>query len=154
VSRLIWALGIPVGIDADLLHEFDSPGVGSFYILGLVLLAEGTALFTHVFVTSRRRTVPASVPLLGGRPVRPALIVAPLLAPIAILAGFNLWSLGPIADGFTIPPDNGGLPAWSFWGQVATFWIWGTALTIVTAIYWHETRGWKRSRAGSHGLVA
>ncbi len=116
-----------------------------------MLLAEGTALFTHVFVASRRSTMPERVLLLGGRPVRPALVVGPLLAPIAILAGFNLWSLGPITDGFTIPPANRGLPGWSFWGQVASFWIWGTALTIATANYWHETRGCKHTRARNRG---
>jgi hypothetical protein len=150
VSRLIWAAGIPVGIDAELLREFHSPGVGSLYILCLALLPEATALFTHVFVASRRRTVPEGVPLVAGRPIRPSLIVAPLLAPIAILAGFNVWSLGPIVNGFTIPADNGGLPDWSFWGQVVTFWIWGTALTIATAAYWLETRGWTNARASRH----
>jgi hypothetical protein len=151
VSRLLSAVGIPLGIDEQLLREFNSPGVGSVYILCLALLPEAAALFTHVFVASRRRTVPDGVPLLAGRPVRPALIVAPLLAPIAILAGFNLWSLGPITDGFTIPADNGGLPGWSFWGQVVTFWTWGIALTIATAAYWLETRDWKRAPASGRG---
>ena len=151
VSRVIWAVGIPLGIDAELLHEFHSPGVGSFYILCLALLPEAAALYTLVFVASRRRTVPERLPLLGRRPVRPGLVIAPLLAPIAILAGFNLWSLGLITDGFTIPSDNRGLPGWSFWGQVATFWIWGVALTIVTATYWYETRSWKHTPVPDHG---
>jgi hypothetical protein len=151
VSRLLWAVGVPLGIDAELLREFHSPGVGSLYILCLALLPEGTALFTHVFVASRRRTVPDGVPFVAGRPVRPALIVAPLLAPIGILAGFNVWSLGPITDGFRIPPGNGGLPGWSFWGQVATFWIWGIALTIATAAYWLETRAWRHAPASGRG---
>lgn len=147
VSRLLWAAGLPIGIDEELLREFDSPGAGSLYILLLALLPEATAWFTHVFVASRRRTVPARVPRLGGRPVDPALVVAPLLAPIGILAGFNLWSLGPIADGFTIPADNEGLPGWSFWGQVATFWIWGVSLAIATAVYWLDMRAPRRRRS-------
>ncbi len=48
--------------------------------------------------------------------------------------------LGPIADGFTIREDNAGLPAWSFWGQVATLWIWGISLTIATTAYWWQAR--------------
>jgi hypothetical protein len=140
LSRLVWAAGIPLGIDEELLRSFDSPGLGSLYIVLLAVLAEGTAWYTHALVASRRRTVPARIPLAGGRTVRPALVVVPLLAPLAILAGFNLWSLGPIVDGFTIPAGNDGLPGWSFWGQVATFWVWGVSLAVATAAYWRDMR--------------
>ena len=140
LSRLVWVPGIPLGIDAELLRDFQTPGIGSLYILCLALLPEITAAFVHVFVGLRRGTVPDRVPLLGGRAVRPSLVVAPLLAPIAILAGFNLWSLGPILDGFEIPAANAGLAGWSFWGQIATFWVWGVSLTIATAGYWLRSR--------------
>ena len=146
LSRLLWALGIPLGIDESLLRDFDSPGLGSLYILALALLPEATAMFTRAFVLERPARVPGRVPGVGGRPVRPALVVAPLLAPIVILGGFNLWSLGPILEGFVIPASNDGLPGWSFWGQVATFWIWGVSLTVATAAYWHAA-----SRAGGRG---
>ena len=106
LSRLLWALGIPLGIDEALLRDFDSPGLGSLYILALALLPEATAMFTHTFVLTRAARVPDRVPGVGGRPVRPGLIVAPLLAPIVILGGFNLWSLGPILDGFVIPSSE------------------------------------------------
>ena len=69
------------------------------------------------------------------------LIPAMLLVPIAILAGFNVWSLGPIMDGFSIPAANDGVAAWSFWGQVASFWVWGLSLAIATAAYGWATRG-------------
>lgn len=140
LSRLVWVTGIPLGIDESLLRELDSPGWGSLYILGLALLPEVTALYVRVFVASEPTIVPRAVPLIGGRRVRPTLVVVPLLAPIVILAGFNAWSLGPIASGFTIPAGNGGLPGWSFWGQIATFWIWGVSLTVATAAYWLRTR--------------
>jgi hypothetical protein len=149
VSRLLWAAGIPLGIDEGLLREFQSPGWGSVYILCLALLPEATALFTHTFVASRRRTAPDGVPLIGGRPVRPSLVVGVLLVPIVILAGFNVWSLGPIANGFSIPADNAGLPGWSFWGQVATFWLWGVSLATATAAYWLATRRWHRPATGT-----
>lgn len=138
ISRLLWAAGIPIGIDEDLLREFDSPGVGSLYILLLALLPELTAWFTREFVASRRVTIAASLPRFGGRPVRRAAVVASLIMPIAILAGFNLWSLGPIMEGFVIPPENDGLPGWSFWGQVATFWVWGVSLAIAVVAYWRD----------------
>ena len=70
--------------------------------------------------------------------MRRAAVVASLIMPIAILAGFNLWSLGPIMEGFVIPPENDGLPGWSFWGQVATFWVWGVSLAIAVVAYWRD----------------
>jgi hypothetical protein len=156
LSRLVWAAGVPFGIDERLLREFHSPGWGSLYILCLALLPEATALFTHTFVATHRRTVPRIIPRAGGRAVRPALVVWVLAIPIAILAGFNLWSLGPITSGFSIPDANAGLPGWSFWGQVATFWIWGVSLPIAAAAYWVGAREWAprqhtraESRAGA-----
>ena len=147
LSRLIWALGIPLGIDGALLREFDSPGIGSVYMLLLALLPELTALVTQTFILSRRKTVPQRVPLVGGLAASPALVVPALLPPIVILTGFNAWSLGPILDGFVIPAGNEGLPGWSFWGQIAVFWVWGTSLTIATAGYWWSTRGRSRLAA-------
>jgi hypothetical protein len=150
LSRLLWAAGIPLGIDEELLREFHSPGWGSLYILILALLPEATALFTHAFVASRMRTVPDRIPIVGGRPVRRWLVIDALLAPILILAGFNAWSLGPITAGFSIPETNAGLPGWSFWGQIATFWIWGVSLAVATAAYWHATRSWDSDASSGH----
>ena len=150
LSRLFWAVGIPLGIEEDLLREFHSPGWGSLYILCLALLPEATALFAHTFMVPRRPTVPDGVPLFGGRRVRPALVVTVLLVPIVILTGFNAWTLGPIADGFVIPDTNHGLPGWSFWGQVATFWLWGVSLTIATTAYWLAAGDWNRAATGDH----
>ena len=154
LSRLLWAAGIPLGIDAELLREFHSPGWGSLYILCLALLPEATAVFTHTFLAARPRTVPDRVPLIAGRPVRPSLVAATLLVPIALLAGFNAWSLGPIMDGFAIPAANDGLPGWSFWGQVATFWLWGVSLAVATAAYWLAARDDKRAPTGDHEPAA
>ena len=102
----------------------------------LVLLTEGTALYTHVFVLSRPRVVPGWIPLLGGRRVRRWVVIAPLLAPIGILASFDSWSLPYMLDDFAMPPEVAeDMPGWSFWGQVAVFWIWGLALAVATAAY-------------------
>jgi hypothetical protein len=149
LSRLVWAAGIPFGIEESLLREFHSPGWGSLYILCLALLPEATAVFTHAFVASRARTVPHRIPWAGGRAVRPSLVILVLAIPIVLLAGFNAWSLGPILGGFSIPEANAGLPGWSFWGQVATFWIWGVSLTAATVAYWKATRGWHPAALGA-----
>jgi hypothetical protein len=134
VSRLLWAAGIPIGIDPEMLHDdFQSPGWGSLQILLLAAMCEATALYTAVFIRNRPERV-------RGRPVRPVLVVVPLLAPIAILAGFNLWAVGLMLEGFAIPADNAGVPGWSFWGQVIIFLVWGVALTVATAAYLLDPR--------------
>ena len=146
--RLLWAMGIPLGIEPEGLHDFlDSPGLGSLGLLGFVVLCEGTAAFTYLFVLAQRRTVPDRIPLLGGRRMPPWLVVPPLLAPIGILATFNHWSLQYMFDGFTMPGEVAeGIPAWSFWTQVVIFWIWGASLTIATAAY--AVRSSRRPRRG------
>ena len=146
LQRLIWALGIPLGIHPEGLHDFlQSPGLGSLGLLGMVVLCEGTAAFTYLFVLAERRTLPDSIPLLGGRRMPPWLVVPPLLAPVGILATFNHWSLQYIFAGFTMPGEVAeGIPGWSFWTQVAIFWIWGVSLTIATAAY--AVRRWRRYR--------
>jgi hypothetical protein len=140
LSRLLWAAGLPVGIDEWLLQDLRAPGWGSVYIAFLVLLSEGTAVFTHRYVLMRRRTVPAWVPWLGGRRVGHRTVIGALAMPIAILASANVTTVPAMLDGFTIPADNAGLPGWSFWGQVVTFWTWGIALTVATLAYWRSVR--------------
>src|SRR4051794_8014846 len=109
VSRLLWAAGIPLGIDEQLLHDdFQAPGWGSLQILMLAALCEATGLYAAVFIRDRRREVPDRVPLIGGRRAIPGLVVAPLLAPILILAAFNAWGVRLMLDGFTMPPENHG----------------------------------------------
>ena len=149
ISRLVWAAGLPVGIEQWLLDDLHAPGWGSVYIAVLVLLSEGTAVFTHRYVLVRRRTVPARVPWLGGRPVGHRAVIGVLAMPIAILASANVTTLPAMLAGFTIPADNAGLPGWSFWGQVATFWLWGVSLAVATLAYWRSTRV-QRPRSRGH----
>jgi hypothetical protein len=146
LSRLLWAAGIPFGISEPLLDDLEAPGWGSLYIAILALLAEGTAIFTHVFVRSRARRVPGWIPVLRGRQVRPLMVISPLLLPIGILTVAYVELVRVMLDGFEIPADIAGLRAWSFWGQAAVFMAWGTALTIATFAYWHATRNWQGAR--------
>lgn len=128
VSRVPWAAGIPVGISEEYLRELDSPGWGSLGLLGLALLSEGTGTFTHVFVKARAQRVPGWVPLLGARPVRPRIVIGPLLLPIVVLAAVNLAFLRELIvhggvqspDGF---PDE---PTWSLWAHSVVFLVWAS----------------------------
>ena len=72
LTRVAWALGIPLGIDAELLREYRSPGIGSLFMLLLAALAEATVVWTHVF--------------LRRRPEGSKWVIAPLEVPILILA--------------------------------------------------------------------
>ena len=132
LSRVLWAAGVPIGVDASFLHDdLGAPGLGSLYLLALALLSEATGLFTHVFVHRRARRVPARVPWLGGRRVRPRTVVGVLCAPLAILWIANAQSIWLALDG--IPADDlAHVPAWSTWTMVAVFWVWSLALTVAT----------------------
>lgn len=141
LSRLLWAVGLPIGIDAEFLREINCPGWGSLGVLFLAALTEGTSWWTAVFVRKRETRFPAWVPGLGHRRLKPWMVVAPLFPPIAILAWFNLATLVEIASAPSGGTDNGeGLPGWSLWGQLTIFWIWGLSLPIATAAYIHAMR--------------
>ena len=144
VSRVLWAAGIPVGIDSELLREFHSPGWGSLYILALAALAEAPALILLLFVRPRARVVPAAIPGLGGRPVRPALVIAALTPALAVLSWRAAMHLRFVFNGFRIPDDITGVPHWSLWAQVALVWIWGASLAATVVAYHRATRTWPR----------
>jgi len=149
LSRVLWAAGIPVGISSGGLRDLDSPGWGSLPIVGLALLAEAMAIFVHAFVLSRARTVPAWFPVGRGRPVRPWMVIAVLMLPIAILAYANAttaaWLLGlvDIHQGVS----GGG---WGVWMTAVVFGVWGPALTAATLAYYRHFR----MRGGAGGGTA
>ena len=146
VSRVLWAAGVPVGIDRELLHELDSPGFGSLYILLLAALAEVTALVTHTFVRPRARRVPAWIPGVAGKPVRPAVVVGVLLVPIVILGWRAALHLPLVLDGFHVPGHIRGVPHWSLWVHAGVVWVWATSLAAATLAY---HRAMRPRRAGS-----
>ncbi len=135
LSRVLWAVGVPVGISAERLRELDSPGWGSLPILGLALLAEATALFVHAFVLSDTRTFPRWVPVLRGRPVRPRLVVGALAVPIAILAYANAITAATVL-GLVETTDDG----WGVGMTGAVFWVWGLALAAAALGYHRRAR--------------
>lgn len=127
LSRVAWAAGIPIGIDRALLDELDAPGWGSLYILALVTLSETTAYCTHHFLIREERSLPQWLPVASGRPLTQRTVLAMLAAPLAVLWLVMASSVSLLAHGLT--DAQAGLPGWSSWLQIATFWIWGTSLT-------------------------
>jgi hypothetical protein len=142
VSRVLWAMGIPLGIDADVLHnELHAPGLGSLFILLLGVAAELTALWTRTYLLLRPSRHPRWLPILRHRPVRPGVVIAPLLIPILILAGANAMSAPWIANGFERSADTeSNVADWAVSVAAVEFWIWGVSLTIATAAYWLAAR--------------
>jgi hypothetical protein len=143
LSRLLWAAGIPFVISEATLRKFGAPGWVSLHLLLLALLSEGTGLFVHTFVLHRTRTVPNWIPVLRGRPVRPGLVIAPLLLPIAVLA----FAAGQTADVLFLGDLPSGIEAGERRGIVMTtviFWVWGVSLTVATFAYFRRTRSWRR----------
>jgi hypothetical protein len=140
ISRLLWAAGVPVGIDRELLHEFHSPGWGSLYILALAALAEAPAAVIQLLVRRRARIVPAWIPVLGGRRVRPALVIAALAPALAVLSWRAAMHLSFVFNGFRIPDDITGVPHWSLWSQAVLVWIWSASLAATTIAYHRAMR--------------
>ncbi len=145
LSRLLWAAGVPLGIDRQLLDDFNTPGWGSLHIVGLAALADATALLTHVIVRPRARTAPTWIPIINGRRVRPKLVIAALLLPTAVLTWRALHLT--LVFGFRIPDDITGVPGWSLWTQAVLVWIWSLSLAAATHAYWRATRT-RRSSGG------
>ena len=133
LSRLLWAAGVPIGISEQGLDDLGSPGWGSLVLVALAVLTEATALIVHHFVWRRERT-------LRGRPVRPRLVVASLLAPVVILTYANAITAAGVLGVFDAAES--GLHG-DDWGVPMTgilFWIWGLALTATTIVYHRRTR--------------
>jgi len=141
LSRVLWAAGVPVGITKEFLRELSSPGWGSLGLLFLALLSEGTAIFTHAFVKARAQVVPKWVPVLGGRRVRPRMVIGPLLLPVLLLAAVNVAAVHEVAThgGILRPEGFPDEPAWSLWAHQAVFLVWGASLAVATFAYWRAT---------------
>jgi hypothetical protein len=144
VSRVLWAAGVPAGIDPELLREFHSPGWGSLYILSLAALAEAPALLIQLLVRPRARFVPGWVPVLGGKPARPSFVTAALAVPLGVLSWRAAMHLTFVFNGFRIPRDITGVPHWSLWSQAALLWIWSASLAATIIAYQRATRAWAR----------
>ena len=141
LSRVLWAVGIPVGFSSAGLRELDIPGWGSLTVLGLALLAEATAVFVHVVVLSRACTVPRWVPLVHGRRVRPRMAIAVLALPIAVLVYALAISASAPLGLLELPDTSPNQEGWGgAWLTIVVFSVWTPALIATTWIYRLRTR--------------
>ena len=141
----MWAVGIPLGFSETELRSYDIPGWGSLTLLGLVALCEATAVFVHTFVLRNTRTVPTWIPIMRGKPVRPRVVVAVLMAPVLILAYANAITVAVLLGWVKVPEAGSSQGGWAgAWLTGIVFGVWGFALTASTVLYYYRrirTRG-------------
>ncbi len=143
-TRWAWALGIPLGINEELLREAQATGA-VWAGAGLATLAVGGAILTLGLVQRWGEIFPRWVPLLSRRrvPVWLAVVPASLVAVLVTNAGLmfvRMSALGTFSLGDSaLTLGNGN------WAAIAPelLWpVWGLALGAATLAYYYRRRGW------------
>jgi hypothetical protein len=169
--RIAMGLQIPVGFTEQGLREFDIPGWGVPYVIGLSLFCEALALLTLGLVQPWGEVAPRWLPLIGGRriPVLAAVIPAALGA-LAVTFITTTAAIGWADAGDPMPPGTTD-PNPMYAVVMALCYVpllaWGPLLAAVTVHYYrrrttnppdhassdtwgvHDSRGAGSSPAGS-----
>jgi hypothetical protein len=132
--RILWAVGVPLGIEPSRMDELDLPGMGSITLVLLSLPALATAWFVWWFIVTGRETIPGS----GGRRLARRWVVGILLIPILILAYANVVNLVVMMTDLAPSDDMDALTTWSLWTHIILFLLWWAALIFATAWFWHR----------------
>ncbi len=137
-TRYAWALGIPLGVNQQLLDDL---GTGVYAGAGLATLAVGGAVLTLGLVQRWGEVFPWWMLGLRGRPVPVGLAVVPALIVSVVLAsaGVMFVRFGLTGEfGDTFPGENDDIAAW----LPEMFWpLWAAALAAATYAYWLRRRG-------------
>lgn len=131
VTRLAWAVGIPLGVRAEFLDELGSAKWAGF---GLAAFAVVGSLLTLGLVQRWGEVFWAWVPVVGGRrvPVGMAVVPALFVAAIVTSAGLGFWSAilaGHLSD---LP---GAEQDWAAWAPELLWPLWGAALAVAALAY-------------------
>jgi hypothetical protein len=135
LTRWVWALGVPMGVDKDFFAEATEDGtlwagawLGSFALVG--------ALLTLGLVQRWGEVFPRWMPVVRGRRVPIGLAVIPASVVSVLLAGGGVSLIkGAIAEDMF---------SWDEWAAVGpTFFlpVWGIALAVATLGYYLRRRG-------------
>jgi hypothetical protein len=142
ITRLAWALGLPLGINQDLSGNPLTARIGE---AGLATLAIGGGTVTLGLIRPWEEIWPRWIPLVGGRrvPVRAA-VTAASLGTIFIFGVYAYALLNPIVR-FRVAPDIPGCPspldgpgAWVAVASYAPLLAWGPLLAVVTVAYYRR----------------
>lgn len=139
----LWRLAVAFGFSMGMLNASGHPGVlrgwPAVYVATISLLSEGFALAGLGLVRPWGEVVPAWIPILGSRRVRPLAAILP--ATIGSVGLILIWTVG----------------FWNVWTghqaqtMASTFWaavfaacyaplnLWGPALLLLTWAYYRRT---------------
>ncbi len=149
-TRYAWALGIPLGVDQQLLDDL---GNGVYAGAGLATLGVGGALLTLGLVQRWGQAFPRWMLGLSGRrvPIGLAVVPAAIVSVAVTSAGLMFIRFGISGKfGDTFPGENGDVAAW----LPEMFWpLWGVALAAATYAYWLRRRGGDRPAVSSRGVA-
>nr|RZI35894.1 hypothetical protein BJQ95_01700 [Cryobacterium sp. SO1] len=129
VWRLAMSIGIPVGFsDAVLREDYDLPGWGAVYTIGLAVALECLALLTLGLVYPWGEVVPRWIPFIGGKsvPRTAAVIPAGIGATLITMITFSQLAIWDTVDSISLPLMG---PSY------APILAWGPLLAVVTVAY-------------------
>ncbi|GGU10247.1 hypothetical protein [Nocardioides albus] len=131
VTRIAWALNIPLGISREMLEELGAAkwagfGLGAFAVVGAILTWGLVARWGEVFWPW--------APLIGGRPVPIAMALVPgtLVAGVVMSAGISFWRMAIADDLWRVP---GATTDWAAWAPEMLWPLWGVALAVACLAY-------------------
>lgn len=137
-TRYAWALGIPLGVDRQML---DDMGNQVYAGAGLATLAVGGAVLTLGLVQRWGEVFPRWMLGVRGRrvPVGLAVVPAGIVSVAVASAGLMFVRFGVAGEfGDNFPGENDDIAAW----LPEMFWpLWGAALAAATYAYWLRRRG-------------
>lgn len=140
--RALLAFGVPLGYSAEAMREnFQAPGWGTAYLLGLSLLAEALAYLTLGLVRPWGEVLPRWIPVLGGRPVDPRKVVGAAATGAVLLV--LVWTVLPVLQMFFVDQGDGELDGGWLWLMRLCYLpliAWGPLLACVTYSYHRRHR--------------
>jgi hypothetical protein len=143
VTRWAWALGFPLGISEEFLHEGQEVGLW-WAGAALATLAVGGAVLTLGLVQRWGEVFPRWIPILGSKrvPIPFAVVPASLVAVLVMTAGLMFvrltltGRLGAILGEGVLSAEN-----WAALAPELLWPLWGAALGAATLAYYYRRRG-------------
>ncbi|MDZ5620358.1 hypothetical protein SFC88_05970 [Nocardioides sp. HM23] len=131
VTRIAWALDIPLGIRRSMLDDL---GSGRYAGLGLALFAVAGAWLTSGLQARWGEVFWSWLPRVGGRPVPLALALVPglFVAGAVLSAGLSFWRLVLVGGLAEVP---GARSDWAAWAPELLWPVWGVALALACLAY-------------------
>lgn len=131
VTRLAWAVGIPLGVRDEFLDELGSAKWAGF---GLAAFAVVGCLLTLGLVQRWGEVFWSWVPLLGGRPVPVGMAVVPALFVATIVTSAGLAFDAAVLGGH-LEELPGAEQDWAAWAPELLWPVWGAALAVAALAY-------------------